>query len=206
MDGTVRFQGTAVYRDSVILGQLRRKNNGAQETPMLKSHSGPPTKGTNMPVKRKVTLEQIYAKLVSHDRHFAKHDRYFAKHDRYFAKHDRYFAKYSRHFEKHDRHLEKHDRQFDGITKLLFRIEDSIKAELAKIVNRVQKLETHVEKQTGDLERLQQEYFAVAQSLKRIEKSLADQSSKRDAELSSVFTRLDRIERHLGLAEVGPKA
>src|SRR5688572_27035878 len=44
---------------------------------MLKSRSGPPTKGRTMPVRRKVTLEQVYAKLESHDRHFEKHDRQF---------------------------------------------------------------------------------------------------------------------------------
>src|SRR2546429_7818982 len=92
----------------------------------------PTNKGGNMTTKRKITLEQVYAKLVSHDRHF-----------------------------------EKHDRQFDGMTKLMFRIEDSVKAEIAKVLERVQQLEANVEKQTGDLEKLQQEYFAVVQSLKR---------------------------------------
>jgi hypothetical protein len=60
-----------------------------------------------MPVKRKVTLEQVYAKLEGHDRYF-----------------------------------EKHDRQFEGMTKLLlFRVEDSLKAESAKVMDRVRKLE-----------------------------------------------------------------
>ena len=116
-----------------------------------------------MPARKKVTLEQVYAKL------------------------------------------EKHDRQFEGITKLIFRVEDSLKAEIAKVIDRVRKLEDNIEKQTGDLERLQQEYFAVTQSIKRIEKTLEDQAT-RDDELSSVLTRLDRIERHLGLAEAVPKA
>jgi len=127
-----------------------------------------------MPAKKKVTLEQIYAKLEDHDRHF-----------------------------------EKHDRQFEGITKLIFRVEDSLKAEIAneiaKVMDRIRNLEANVEKQTRDLEKLQQEYYAVTQAVKRIEKTLEEQS-RRDDELSSVLTRLDRIERHLGLAEVVPKA
>lgn len=136
-----------------------------------------------MPARKKVTLEQIYAKLESHDRHF----------------------------EQYDRHFEKHDRQFEGITKLIFKMEDSLKAEIAneiaKVMDRIRNLETNMEKQTADLERLQQEYYAVAESLKRIEKTLEDQApARRSNELSSVLTRLDRIERHLGLTEAVPKA
>jgi chromosome segregation ATPase len=134
---------------------------------MLKSHSGPPTKGTNMPVKRKVTLEQIYAKL------------------------------------------EKHDRQFEGMTKLFFKVEDSLKAEIAKVLDRVRILEANVEKLTGDFEKLQQEYFALVQSVKRIEKSLEESPYRKRRgtnELSDVLTRLKRIEHHLGLAEVTPGA
>ena len=123
-----------------------------------------------MPVKRKVTLEQVYAKLESHDRHF-----------------------------------EKHDRQLDGLTKLLFKVEDSLKAEIAKVMDRVRTLESNVEKMTGDLEKLQQEYYALTQSVKRIEKTLEAQSARKGDdkdELAEVLVRLDRIERHLGLSEI----
>ena len=125
-----------------------------------------------MPVKKKVTLEQVYAKLVDHDRHF-----------------------------------EKHDRQFEGITKLLFRVEDSLKGEIAKLSKRVEQLETILEKQTGDLEKLQQEYFALVQSVKRIEKNLESRPKRQGTdtvELSQVLARLDRIERQLGLVNAGP--
>jgi hypothetical protein len=101
--------------------------------------------------------------------------------------------------------LEKHDRQFEGMTKLLFKVEDSLKAEIAKVMDRVRKLETNVEKQTGDLEKLQQEYFALTQAVKRIEKSLGARLARKGDdknELSDVLVRLGRIERHLGLSEV----
>jgi len=127
-----------------------------------------------MPAKKKVTLEQIYAKLETHDQHF-----------------------------------EKHDRQFEGITKLIFRVEDSLKAEIAKVMDRVQKLEAIVEKQAGDLERLQQEYFALTQAVKRIEKNieaLVAEKRNHDEQISAIHSRLDRIERHLGLTETAPQA
>jgi len=136
-----------------------------------------------MPAKKKVTLEQIYAKLESHDRHFEKYDS---------------------HFEKHDRHFEKHDRQLEGLTQLFFKLEDSVKAEVAKVLDRVRNLEANVEKQTGDLEKLQQEYFALTQSVKRIEKTLEAQSTREKSdkdEFAKVLLRLDRIERHLGFIE-----
>jgi len=139
-----------------------------------------------MPANKKVTLEQVYVKL----------EQVYAK----LESHDR-------HFENHDAHFEKHDRQFEGITKLLFKVEDSLKAEIGKVMERVRKLEANSEKQAGDLEKLQQEYFALVQSVKRIEKNLETRPTPRsnEDELSDVLTRLDRIERHLGLAETGPR-
>jgi chromosome segregation ATPase len=146
---------------------------------MVESRSGPPTKGKTMPARKKVTLELIYAKLLSHDRQFQK---------------------ITKHLTKHDRHLEKHDRQFEGLIQHMMRMEESLKAEIANVLDRVRRLESNVEKMTGDLERLQQEYFALTQAVKRIEKTL-EARSLRDEQFNTVLTRLDRIEHHLGLTE-----
>jgi hypothetical protein len=94
--------------------------------------------------------------------------------------------------------LLKHDRQFEGLTKMIFEVEDRLKAEIATVLERVRNLETIVEKMSGDLERLQQEYFALTQAVKRIEKTL-EARSIRDEQFDTVLIRLDRIERHLGL-------
>jgi len=105
---------------------------------------------------------------------------------------------------------QQHDRKFEGLTKLMFRIEDSLKAEIAteiaKVMARVRLLEKNVEKQTGDVEKLHQEYFALKESVNRIEKMLGTESRRRekdDSEITTILGRLERIERHLGLATAG---
>jgi DNA repair ATPase RecN len=115
-----------------------------------------------MPVRRKVTLEQIYKKL------------------------------------------EQHDKQFSSLTKLIFKTEDSLNEKIAKVLERVQSLETLMEKMTGDLETLQQEYYSLTEAVNRIEQTLEATPRKKlidDENFKQVITRLNRIERHLGLTE-----
>ena len=120
-----------------------------------------------MPATKKVTLEQVYAKQLQHDR------------------------------------------QFGETAKLIFKMEDSLKEEIARIVQRLQKLEGAVEKQTGDVEKLQEEYYAVLQALKRIEKNMERKPEKKketNKELKEVFVRLGRVETRLTLVEAERQA
>jgi chromosome segregation ATPase len=188
MDGTVSFRSTSMY---LGLEDSRATAGKEQWGTRARIAARPTNKREIMPAKRKVTLELIYAKLLSHDRQFQKINKHLVKHDRQFEK-------IATHLTKHDRHLEKHGRQFEGLIQHMLRMEESLKAEIAEVLDRVRRLEATVEKMTGDLERLQQEYFALTQAVKRIEKTLEGRSI-RDEQFNTVLTRLDRIEHHLGL-------
>ena len=90
---------------------------------------------------------------------------------------------------------------FENRVALRFdQVEETIKAEIARLEERISGIEKNLEKLTGDHERLEQEYYAITQALKRIEgqlDSLTGQHKDLRADLVVLTGRVNRIEEHV---------
>jgi chromosome segregation ATPase len=95
--------------------------------------------------------------------------------------------------------------QFAEVARQIFRLEDSLRAEIAVVVERVRQVERILDKQTADIDALRQEYFALLQATRRIEETLnvmKERNEQIDRELLEIFTRLERVEARLSAIEL----
>jgi DNA repair exonuclease SbcCD ATPase subunit len=158
---------------------------------MVQSRRGPPDKKViPMPTKKKITIALVYEKLVQHDERFDQMDARLDQVDTRFSQVDGRFAKV--------------DQQFAEVAKQFFRLEDSLKAEIRSVLDRLRQVEHVLEKQTADIEMLRQEYFALLQAARRIEDTLNTQKErdpKGDSDMKEIILRLERVEHRLSSIE-----
>jgi chromosome segregation ATPase len=94
--------------------------------------------------------------------------------------------------------------QFAKVARQMFRLEDSLRAEIASVVERVRQVERVLDKQTADIDALRQEYFALLQTTRRIEETvnaLKERDERADRNLQEIFERLERVEARLTAIE-----
>ena len=105
---------------------------------------------------------------------------------------------------QHDRRFDQIADQFAEVARQIFRLEDSLRAEIAAVVERVRQVERILDKQTADIDALRQEYFALLQAVRRIEETLnamKERNEQIDRDLLEIFTRLERVEVRLTAIE-----
>ncbi|HEX5007910.1 MAG TPA: hypothetical protein VFV70_12400, partial [Hyphomonadaceae bacterium] len=98
----------------------------------------------------------------------------------------------------------KMDGQFAEVARQIFKLEDSLRAEIASLNDRVGQIERILDKQAADIEALRQEYFALLQAVRRIEgtlKTMSERNDKADRDLQELFRRLERVESRLDAIE-----
>ena len=136
-----------------------------------------------MPARKKsVTLEQIFEKLVEHDKRFEQIDARFGQVDARFLQ---------------------TDGQFKRVVDKILDVESSLKVEIGRVDERVSGLLGILDKFTGDFEKLGQEYHAITAALKRIERAVGDPDRWPDSvrvEMDALKERMSSIEARLPLA------
>ena len=90
--------------------------------------------------KRTITLDQIFDKLLEHDKRF----------------------------DDIDKRLSKHDQQFGNVATQIFAFEDYFKKQIERLDARLAVIDGHLEELTADFEKLSQEYHLITAALRRI--------------------------------------
>jgi chromosome segregation ATPase len=108
---------------------------------------------------------------------------------------------------QHDRTFVTRDQMkghFAEIARQFFRLEDSLAAQIAAVVERVRQVERSLDKQTADIDALRQEYYMLLQTARRIEETLKGidkRVGETERDLREVFSCLERVETRLKALE-----